>query len=109
MGDQKEALCWPWTNPAQKLWILFASLAVTYFSPVEWRAMERIHALPPAVKVLFAIEWTHFAPWHLAMLTIAVCACRRGLLRLLKDYCENVSGRCFSYREAQSAKKSTHQ
>ena len=76
-GQQKQALCWPWTNPFQKLWIVTSGLLVVVSLTLHnldlnsWAALNGVAALPLALKVLLAIDWTHLAPWHWAQWLIA--------------------------------------
>lgn len=76
-GQQKQALCWPWTNPFQKLWIgasvLLALVSVTVHTidPVSWATTKNVPALPLALRVSLAIDWAHIEPWHWAQWVIA--------------------------------------
>jgi hypothetical protein len=76
-GQQKQALCWPWTNPFQKLWIIASvllvvvSLTLHNLNLASRAALKGVPALPLALKVSLAIDWTHLAPWHWAQWIIA--------------------------------------
>ena len=76
-GQQKQALCWPWTNPFQKLWIIVSVLLVVVsvafhnLNLASWSELKGVPALPLALKVSLAINWTQVAPWHWAQWIIA--------------------------------------
>lgn len=76
-SQQRQALCWPWTNPFQRLWI-GVSVALMIFSLTlhnvnwsQWRALEGIAALPLVLKVSLALDWAHLEPWHWAQWIVA--------------------------------------
>lgn len=69
---EKQALCWPWTNPFQMLLIgvgavlAIASVTLHYINLKEWSKLGHIPALPLPLKVSLALDWSHIAPWHWA-------------------------------------------
>ena len=84
--DQKEALCWPWTNPFQKLLFVgisllaMAVLFVRHVDPVRWSRLSKVEGVWTPVKALLALDWSHFPPWHWAIFVSAVCGL--GMLAL---------------------------
>ncbi len=76
-NQQKQALCWPWTNPFQKLLIgvsvllVLASLILHYLNVASWSQLQSIPALSVALKILLAMDWSHITPWHWAQWVIA--------------------------------------
>jgi hypothetical protein len=76
-SQQRQALCWPWTNPFQRLWIgvsvalMFVSLTLHHVNWSHWRALEGVAALPLALKVSLALDWVHLKPWHWAQWIVA--------------------------------------
>ena len=84
--DQKEALCWPWTNPFQKLLFVgisllsMAVLFVRHVDPVRWSRLSKVEGVWTPVKALLALDWSHFPPWHWAIFVSAVCGI--GMLAL---------------------------
>jgi hypothetical protein len=76
-GEQREALCSPWTDPWQLLCVVLSlgpiliSLVVASVDYSALLAMEGIPAVPLVWKVLLALEWTHLAPWHVMQWIIA--------------------------------------
>ncbi len=85
-GDQKEALCWPWTNPFQKLLFVgisllaMAVLFARHVDPVRWSRLSKVEGVWTPVKALLALDWSHFPPWHWAIFVSAVCGL--GMLAL---------------------------
>ncbi|HMO65200.1 MAG TPA: hypothetical protein PKE47_08270, partial [Verrucomicrobiota bacterium] len=85
-GRQKQALCWPWTNPFQQALIVgtvlvsLASLTLHFLDPVSWEALRPLPALPPPLKVALAVDWARLAPWHWLQWTIALAGA--GMLAL---------------------------
>ncbi|MEQ1751865.1 MAG: hypothetical protein ABL974_20755, partial [Prosthecobacter sp.] len=77
-GRQKAALCWPWTDPFQKLLIVggvgfgLTSLILLSIDLRDWQTLQHIPALTLPVKVMFAIDWRHIMPWHWAQWVIAL-------------------------------------
>ena len=78
-GDQKQALCWPWTNPFQKLlFVVISLLAMTvlfvrHVDPVRWSRLSKVEGVWTPVKALLALDWSHFPPWHWAIFVSAAC------------------------------------
>ncbi|MBK8091396.1 MAG: hypothetical protein IPK32_05220 [Verrucomicrobiaceae bacterium] len=76
-SQQKQSLCWPWTNPFQRLLIVFsvllvlASLILHYSNAASWSQLQSIPALTVALRILLAIDWSHITPWHWAQWAIA--------------------------------------
>lgn len=76
-GQRRQALCWPWTDPFQKMWIglsavLMAVSVILYnLNDRSWAAVQDISALPLAVKVAFAVDWQHIRIWHWMQWTTA--------------------------------------
>ncbi len=75
-GQQKQALCFPWTDPFQKcvtglsVLLVLVSLVDRY---VDWNAMADMESLPALLplKVFLAIRWEQIAPWHWAQWIMA--------------------------------------
>lgn len=84
--DQKEALCWPWTNPFQKLLFVVISLLAMavlfarHVDPARWSRLSKVEGVWTPVKALLALDWLHFPPWHWAIFVSAVCGI--GMLAL---------------------------
>ena len=78
-GEQKQALCWPWDNPWQKLLILGPALLVTgiliydYYEPTAWLKLKNAAAVPIPLKLILGMEWAHLPPWHWALLIVEAC------------------------------------
>jgi hypothetical protein len=77
-SQRKQALCWPWTNPFQKI-VIGGSVLLVLFSLVlhnirlgAWMDLGKVAALPGALKVLLAVDWGNYKPWHWAQWIIAV-------------------------------------
>lgn len=76
-SQAKQALCWPWTNPFQKSWIVVSvvlvllSLVLHSIDRESWVAWNKVPAIPLALKVSLAIDWQHIALWHWAQWVIA--------------------------------------
>jgi hypothetical protein len=76
-GEEKQALCWPWTNLFQRSLILVSvllvvgSLVAHGIDPTYWEVLKKLPALQFVFKVAFAIDWAHFAPWHIVQWIIA--------------------------------------
>ena len=103
-GQQKQALCWPWTNPFQKLWIIVSvllvlvSLTLHHLDLAAWFALKNVPALPLALKVSLAIDWSHLAPWHWAQWIIAGAGA--GMLALAGNArSHDVNGNWRAYRQ----------
>jgi hypothetical protein len=66
--QQKQALCWPWTNPLEMILIvgplaaLLTSLISHYLNGSSWAAMKDVPYLP--LRVLFSMDWADVTPWH---------------------------------------------
>lgn len=77
-GQQREALCAPWTDPFERVKlggsVLFtgASLVLPHLDLSTLWGLRHLQALPLAAKVTLAVDWAHYAPWHWAQLVIAV-------------------------------------
>jgi hypothetical protein len=103
-GQQKQALCWPWTNPFHKLLIIASvllvgvSLTLHILDLASWASLKGVSALPLVLKVLLAIGWTHLAPWHWAQWIIAVTGV--GMLALAGNArSHDVNGNWREYRQ----------
>jgi hypothetical protein len=85
-GGQKQALCWPWTNPFQKglivatVLVSLAALTLHFQDPVSWEVLRPLPALPLPLKVALALDWARLAPWHWAQWAIALAGA--GMLAL---------------------------
>jgi hypothetical protein len=103
-GAQRQALCWPWSNPAQRLLIVL-SIGLALLSLVlHWLvATSRIESglvtsLPLAARVSLGWGWTRLAPWHVALWTIA--AAGAGMLLLAGNACSHhANGNWTQYRQ----------
>ncbi|MBI5772466.1 MAG: hypothetical protein HZA89_01840 [Verrucomicrobia bacterium] len=103
-GQQKQALCWPWTNPFQKLWIIVSvlltvvSLTLHNLDRAALLEVANLPALPLALKVLLAIDWAHLSPWHWAQWIIAGAGA--GMLALAGNArSHDVNGNWREYRQ----------
>ncbi len=85
-GEQREALCSPWTDPWQLLCVVLSlgpmliSLVVLSVDRSSLLALEGIPAVPLVWRVLLALDWAHLAPWHLAQWIVS--ATTVGMLRV---------------------------
>ncbi len=103
-GAQRQALCWPWSNPAQRSWIVL-SIGLALLSLVlHWLvATSRIESglvtgLPLAVRVSSGWGWARLAPWHWALWIIAVAGA--GMLLLAGNACSHhANGNWSQYRQ----------
>ncbi len=77
MERRKHDLCWPWTNPAQRLLIL-AGLGWLLVSGLSWVGIESLFNRPdwPAVPVwleyVLILDWSTLEVWDWVNLVIAV-------------------------------------
>jgi hypothetical protein len=77
-GQQRQALCAPWTDPFELLKLggsvvlTGASLLLLHVDLARLAALSWLQALPLALKVTLAVDWAHYRPWHWAQLVIAV-------------------------------------
>jgi hypothetical protein len=103
-GAQRQALCWPWSNPAQRL-LIGLSIGLALLSLVlHWLvATSRIESglvtsLPLTVTVSLGWHWPRLAPWHVALWTIA--AAGAGMLMLAGNACSHyANGNWSQYRQ----------
>ena len=78
VGQQKEALCAPWTDPFELVKLggsvvfTVASLVLLGVDLSTLWALRPLQALPLAAKVTLAVDWARYAPWHWAQLVIAL-------------------------------------
>ncbi len=78
-SQQKQALCWPWTNPFQTFMIgvsalvVVASLLLTGFNLTAWMESQDLMAVHVLVKAVAAVDWHSYQPWHWAQWIIAGC------------------------------------
>lgn len=85
-AQEKQALCWPWTNPFSRWWIFTSVLLVGFgfvvhwVDPAAWPAWAPVRSLPLPLRVLLGLEWAGLRPWHWAQWGIA--ACGLGMLAL---------------------------
>jgi len=76
-GEQREALCSPWTDPWQLLCValslgpMLISLAVGSVDRSALLALEGIPAVPLVWNVLLAFDWANLAPWQVAKWILA--------------------------------------
>lgn len=102
-GQQKQALCWPWTNPFQRMLILLSILLMLVSVVLHntdmgsSEAWGKLQELPLPLKVSLAIGWINLGPWHWAQWTIA----GTGILMLAiagNAHSHNVNGNWYEYR-----------
>ncbi|HRI15424.1 MAG TPA: hypothetical protein PLX89_20705 [Verrucomicrobiota bacterium] len=85
-SQQKQALCWPWTNPFQKALILVTALlallsfTLHFADLVSWGDLPSHRTLPLPLKVALATGWERLAPWYWAQWLIALAGA--GMLAL---------------------------
>lgn len=102
-GEQRQALCWPWSNPAQR-WLIVLSIGLALTSVLlHWlMAGSRIvsdflTALPLAVRVSLGAGWNQLAAWHVALWIIAAAGV--GMLLLAGNACSHhANGNWKQYR-----------
>lgn len=74
---QKQALCWPWDDPWQRLLIfvpavLMCAVLIDRYSDFEmWHQYQNPDAVPVPLKLILGMQWSHLPPWHVAMVFIA--------------------------------------
>ena len=74
---QKQALCWPWDDPWQRLLIfvpavLMCAVLIDRYSDFEmWQQYKNADAVPVPLKLILGMQWSHLPPWHVAMVFIA--------------------------------------
>lgn len=74
---QKQALCWPWDDPWQRLLIfvpavLMCAVLIDRYSDFEmWQQYKNADAVPVPLKLILGMQWSHMPPWHVAMVFIA--------------------------------------
>ena len=102
-GAQRQALCWPWSNPAQRL-LIGLSIGLALLSLVlHWLvATSRIQSglvtsVPMAVRVSLGWGWARLAPWHLALWIIA--AAGAGMLLAGNACSHHANGDWSQYRQ----------
>jgi hypothetical protein len=85
-AQERQALCWPWTNPFSRWWIFTSvllvgfGLVVHWVDPAAWPAWAPVRSLPLSLRVLLGLEWAGIRPWHWAQWGIATCGL--GMLAL---------------------------
>lgn len=77
VSAQKQALCWPWDNPWQRL-LIFVPAVLMCFVLIDrysdfslWQQYQNPDAVPVPLKLVLGMQWSHLPPWHVAMLLIA--------------------------------------
>ncbi|MDI1312109.1 hypothetical protein [Prosthecobacter sp.] len=92
-GEQKQALCWPWDNPLQRLLILVPALIVLVILIAEycdfglWQQFKNAAAVPIPLKLALGMEWSHITPWHWALLIVEITGL--GMLMIAGNACSH--------------------
>lgn len=103
-GEQRQALCWPWSNPAQRSWIVLSIGLALLSLLLHWLvASSRIESdlvttMPLSVRVLMGLGWARLAAWHVALWIIAGAGA--GMLLLAGNACSHhLNGNWKQYRQ----------
>ena len=92
-GAQRQALCWPWSNPVQRSLIVLSiglaliSLVLHWLAATSRIESDFVTSLPLAVRVSLGWGWTRLAPWHVALWIIAGTGA--GMLLLAGNACSH--------------------
>ena len=92
-SEQRQALCWPWSNPAQRWWIMLSIGLALLSGVLHWLVnASRIEpgafdSLSLPVKVFSGIGWARLGPWHWALWIIAGTG--TGMLLLAGNACSH--------------------
>ena len=109
-GEQKQALCWPWDDPVQRLAIFIPALLVLgfliydYCDPAVWQQFRDSSAVPIPLKLVLGMQWGHIPPWHWALLTVAISGI--GMFVIAGNACSHKrNGNWASYARSGLQKK----
>ena len=82
---RQQALCWPWADRWQRLFILVpallpallvgALLAAEFGRPGLWWQSQTADAtvVPAPLQLVLGMQWRHVPPWHWALLLMQIC------------------------------------